>query len=125
MALDAAGIPVDDALRDAKARQNALDFYEVEQKKQFEAEWARKVEENREIQAELEQVKAHYVARMSRNLDGVAREKARFSTWLTTKQQEAQSMLEAAELCAKPTASEPASEAVAEASLAEAGAKPV
>jgi hypothetical protein len=59
MALDAAGIPVDDVLRDAKARQNALDFYEVEQKKQFEAEWARKVEENRQTQAELERVKAH------------------------------------------------------------------
>jgi hypothetical protein len=125
MALDAAGIPMDDVLRDAKARQNALDFYEVEQKKQFEAEWARKVEENRQIQAELERVKAHYIARMSRNLDGVAREKARFSTWLTTKQQEVQSMLEAAELCAKATASEPASEPVAEVSLAEAGAKPV
>ena len=109
MALDAAGIPIDQVLQDAKARQNALDAYEAEQRKQVEAEWARKAEANTQIQAELERVKAHYMARISRNLDGVAREKATFNSWLTMKQQESQSMAEAADLCSKSTVSEPAS----------------
>lgn len=125
MALDAAGIPIDQVLQDAKARQDALDSYEAEQRKQAEAEWARKAEGNIQIQAELERVKAHYMARISRNLDGVAREKATFSSWLTMKQQESQSMSEAAELCLKSTVSESASGSLSEVSMADASAKPV
>lgn len=106
MALDAAGISVDQIQRDAKARQDALDTFETGQKKQVEAEWARKAEEIVQIQAELESIKAHYVARISRNQEGVAREKATFSSWQTMKQQEIQDMSEAAELCSKPKAAE-------------------
>jgi hypothetical protein len=104
MALDAAGISVDQIQRDAKARQDALDTFEAGQKKQVEAEWARKAEEIVQIQAELESIKAHYMARIARNQEGVAREKATFSTWQTMKQQEIQDMSEAAELCSKPKA---------------------
>jgi hypothetical protein len=125
MALDVAGIPVDEVLQDAKVRQDALDSYEAEQRKQVEAEWAQKAEENIQIQAELERVKAHYMARISRNLDGVTREKATFSSWLTMKQQESQSMSEAAELCLKSTISEPASGSLSEVSMVDASAKPV
>jgi len=125
MALDAAGTPVDEVLRGAKARQDALDSYEAEQRKQVEAEWARKAEENVQIEAELERVKTHYMARISRNLNDVAREKATFSSWLTTKQQESQRMSEAAELCLKSTVSEPASGPLSEASRVTASAKPV
>ncbi len=109
MALDAAGISVDQIQRDAKARQDALDLFEAGQKKQIEAEWARKAEEVTQIQAELESIKAHYMARISRNMEGVAREKASFSNWQTMKQQEIQDMSEAAELCLKPNAPEMAS----------------
>jgi hypothetical protein len=101
MALDAAGIPLDQVQQDAKSRQDALDSYEAAQKKQVEAEWARKAEEIVQIQAELESIKAHYMARVSRNLEGVAREKTTFSNWQTMKQQETQSMAEALELCLK------------------------
>ncbi len=125
MALDAAGIPIDGVLRDAKARQSVLDSYEAEQKKQVEAEWARKMEENIQIQAELERVKEQYMARISRKLEVVAREKATFSSWLSMKEQESKSMSEAAELCSKPTVSEQASGLLLEASMAAAGAKPV
>ncbi|MGA8685283.1 MAG: hypothetical protein WB623_12795 [Candidatus Sulfotelmatobacter sp.] len=62
MALDAAGVAIDQIQQDAKARQDALDSYEIEQRKQVEAEWARKAEENIQIQADLERVKAHYMA---------------------------------------------------------------
>ena len=132
MALDAAGISVDQIQRDAKARQDALDLFEVGQKKQIEAEWARKAEEVTQIQAELESIKAHYMARISRNMEGVAREKATFSNWQAMKQQEIQDMSEAAELCSKPKAPEivsvsPADGAMAKAAGAAAsvGEKPV
>jgi hypothetical protein len=56
---------------------------------------------NLQTQAELETVKARYMERLRRNLGGVAREKTTFGNWLTMKQQEAQRMAEAVELCAK------------------------
>lgn len=109
MALDAAGVTVEQVQRDARARQGALDAYENEQRKQTEAEWARKAEEITHIQAELESIKAHYSARISRNMEALARDKARFNNWVTTKEQESQSMAEAIELCSKtPSSSEPA-----------------
>jgi hypothetical protein len=115
MALDAAGISLDQVQQDAKARQDALDSYEAAQKKQVEAMWARKAEEVIQIQAELDSVKAHHLARISRNLEGVAREKATFNNWLTQKQQECESMAEAVEMCLRsPAVSEPAIAPVAE-----------
>jgi hypothetical protein len=123
MALDAAGIPIDEVLQDAKARQDALNSYEAEVRKEVESEWARKAEENVKIQAELERVKAHFTARISRNQDGVAREKAVFGSWLTMKQQEFQSIAEAAELCLKSSVSEPAGSSLPAVSMAAAAAK--
>ena len=125
MALDAAGISVDEVLKDAKVRQDAIDTYEAEQRKQFEAMLAQKAEENVQIQAELERVKARYAERLRRNLDGMAREKATFGNWLTMKQQESQSMMEAVETCLKPPAAEPPDSSIPDVSLVEAKAKPV
>jgi hypothetical protein len=122
MALDAASISLDQLQVDAKARQEALDSYEAQQKKQIEAEWARKAEENVQIEADLVRVKAHYMARIRRNLDGVAREKSAFDTWLATKKQESESMAEAVELCVKPVVEEPAAPPVANAAAAGSGA---
>ena len=94
-------------MRDAKARQAAIDTYQSDQRKLFET------------------VKARYMERVRRNLDGVAREKATFGNWLTAKQEEAQSMAEAVELCVKAPAAEAASGSMAEVSLIDASAKPV
>jgi hypothetical protein len=58
MALDAAGVTIEEVLQDAKARQDVIDSYEADQRRQFEAQLARKAEENTQIQAELERVKA-------------------------------------------------------------------
>lgn len=107
MALDAAGVPLEQVRQDATARQEALDSYESAQKKQAEAEWDRMAEEIVQIKAELERVEAHYMARISRNLDGVSRDKARFSAWATAKRQETLNMSEAVELCLKPVAQDP------------------
>ncbi|HZW94845.1 MAG TPA: PilZ domain-containing protein [Candidatus Eremiobacteraceae bacterium] len=129
MALDAAGVSVELVQRDAKARHDALDSYETEQKKQAEAEWARKAEAITKVQSELESIKAHYTARISRDMEALARDKARFSSWVTIKQQEAQSMSEAVELCMKSQVSQAASTPAAGSSMAAtavggSGAKP-
>jgi hypothetical protein len=125
MTLDAAGVSIDEVVRDAKARQGAIGIYQAEQRRLFEAQWARKAEENLQIQAELETVKARYMERVRRDLDGVAREQATFGNWLTMKQQEAQRMAEAVELCAKAPGADASSGSVAEVSLIDARAKPV
>lgn len=124
VALDAAGVSVDEVATDAKARLEVIDSYETEQRRQFETLLARKAEENQQIMAELERIKASYADRLRRNLEGVAREKATFGNWLTTKQQETANISEALELCLKPEASEPAKDAL-ENSLVGANAKPV
>jgi hypothetical protein len=129
MALDAAGVSVDQIQRDAKARQEALDAYEKSQKKQADAEWARKAEEITQIQSELESIRAHYTARIGRCTEALSRDKARFSNWVTTKAQESKNMAEAVELCLQAPAAElhlPVlmSATVASASAGSAGAKP-
>jgi hypothetical protein len=101
MALDAAGVTVEQIQQDANSRQDALERYETEQAKQADAEWARRAKENEQIQAELERVKAHYMARINRNLDGVTREKSKFNDWLALKKQESERMSEAVTLCGK------------------------
>jgi hypothetical protein len=131
MALDVAGVSIGQIQQDAKARQAVLDSYEAEQQKQLEAEWARKEEENNRIQAEFDRVKAQFTARIDRNLDGIAREKAAFNNWQLTKKQASESMSEAVELCLKSasvdTAPAPASPSIAPpdglANAAAAGAK--
>jgi lambda repressor-like predicted transcriptional regulator len=132
MALDAAGTSLEQLQKDAKARQDALDAHEAQQRKQVEAEWARKAEEIVQIQAEMDSIKAHYTGRISRNLDGVARQKATFAEWVNSKHQECQGMAEAIELCSKaPAASASASTSASssspssEVSLMKANAKTV
>jgi hypothetical protein len=126
MALDAAGVSVDEVLQDAKVRQEAIDAYATEQRKHAEAQWARKAEENLQIQAELELVKAHYGERIRRNLDGVAREKATFGSWLKMKEQETQGMAEAVEQVLKaPPPSEAPGDPLLSVTVSSATGKPV
>ncbi|HTW24199.1 MAG TPA: hypothetical protein VMD78_11395 [Candidatus Baltobacteraceae bacterium] len=110
MALDAAGIPIDEIVRDAKVRQDALDSYETERKKQIEAEWERKAKENAQILAELETAKLQHMAAINRNLERIAREKATFGEWRAMKQQESQSISDAVALCLKPSPAQPVSD---------------
>lgn len=106
MALDAAGISVDEVLRDAAMRQSAINSYESDQWEHFEEYWAAKAAENSQIQSELERLTAQYQERIKRNLDEIAREKVIFATWQTMKQQEAQRIGEAAGICSKPSLEE-------------------
>jgi len=106
MALDAAGISNDEVLRDATRRQDALDAFEADQQRLFEANWSRKAEGNEEIQAEMERVTAQYLERIQRNLDEIAAEKTALARWQAMKQLEAQRMSEAATLLSQSAPTE-------------------
>ena len=99
MALEAAGVPVDEVLQDATLRQRAITSYEAIQRKHLEEYEARKAQENVTIQAEAERVAAEYAARITHNLDEVAREKESFRKWVSKKQYEAQSIGDAVAMC--------------------------
>jgi hypothetical protein len=99
MALEAAGVQVDEVLQDATLRQRAINSYEAIQRKHLEEFEARKAQENCAIQAEMERVAAEYAVRISNGLDEVAREKDNFRKWQAKKQHEAQRIAEAVALC--------------------------
>jgi hypothetical protein len=99
MALEAAGVQVDEVLQDATLRQRAINSYEAIQRKHLEEYEARKAQDNCAIQAEMERVAAEYAARISNNLDEVGREKDSFRKWQAKKQHEAQRIAEAVALC--------------------------
>ncbi len=107
MALDAAGVPVDEVLRDANLRQQAIVTYESNQRRQFEDYWNRKAQENENLQAEMNRITAQFAERINRNLDEIEREKDLFCKWQATAQLEVQRIAEAAELCSKPLALAP------------------
>lgn len=107
MALDSAGVTMDEILRDARQRQDALDAYEAGQRKQFEEYWARKAEGNAQIQKELERVTAQLLDRIKRSQDEVSLEKAAFTEWQRSKQQEADRISDAVALCSKLASPEP------------------
>ena len=104
MALDAAGISVEEVLHDADVRQVAVNSYESEQWKNFEDYWALKAAENAQIQSELERITAQHLERIKRNLDEVAQEKIIFASWQTMKQREVQRIAEAAAVCGRSSA---------------------
>src|SRR5579872_1258870 len=99
MALEAAGVQVDEVLQDATLRQRAINSYEAIQRKHLEEYEARKTQENCAIQAEMERVSAEYAARISNNLEEISREKDSFRKWQLKKQTEAQRIAEAVALC--------------------------
>jgi F0F1-type ATP synthase membrane subunit b/b' len=90
LALDAAGVKLQDIIEDAVRRDRALDTFERVQQKAVEDLEKRKTEENTQIQAELDRVVSEHRARMQANSDAVAKEKDRFFGWRLQKQQEEQ-----------------------------------
>jgi hypothetical protein len=101
MALDTAGISVEEILKDARLRLEALASYEADQEKRLKECESRKLRENAEIQLEMEKLTEHYLERMNRNLDEVSVERNPFIDWQAMKQQEVQRISEAVGLCEK------------------------
>jgi len=99
MAIEAAGVAVEDLLQDAMLRQRALNDYEAagEQRlKDFEASMD---QENSQLQAELERLTSQYMARIQQNIDEVAASQDRFRAWQKRKSQELQHISSAAAIC--------------------------
>jgi len=63
------------------------------------------------------------MVRITRNLDGMAREKATFESWMAVKQQEIEKIAEVVDLCSKPEAVRPVSALLAKAAVAGAGSQ--
>jgi len=104
MALDAAGISVDELLTDATRRQNALSSYETAQTKQLEEFEARKGKENSHVEEEMEKIRVHYAQRVQANLDQVAKEKEALKNWQNAMQHETKRITEVIDLCGKQPA---------------------
>ncbi len=101
MALDAAGVQVDEVLHDATLRQHAITSYEALQRKRLEEYEARKAQDNATIQTEAERAAAEYAARISHNIDEVAHEKETFRNWQAKNQHEGQRIADAVALFLK------------------------
>ncbi len=90
LALDAAGVKIEDVIEDAVRRDRALDGFERVQQKALDDLEAQKTRENQQIQTELDRLIQEHKARIQANTDAVAKEKERFYGWRLQKQQEEQ-----------------------------------
>lgn len=90
VALDAAGVKVQQIVEDAVRRDKALDAFERIQQKAAEDFEAAKLEENRKLQAELDKLTADYQAKMRSNTEAAAKRREAFAAWRVQKQIEEQ-----------------------------------
>lgn len=90
VALEAAGVKIQEVIEDAVRRDQALDGFERVRQKSVEDLEARKLEDNRKIQADLDKYVAEQKAKLQANLDEVAKQKEDFYAWRVQKQQEEQ-----------------------------------
>jgi len=99
MAIEAAGIPVEDLLQDAMLRQRALNDYEQGEELHLKDFESATDHENSLLQAEVERLTSQYMARIQANIDEVAAAQDRFRAWQKRKNQELQHISAAAAIC--------------------------
>lgn len=111
MALEAAGVAVEDILQDAVQRQRLLTDYEETQQRRFAELESGKVRENERLAAEMEAMCAQYRARISTGVNDIERERETFREWQEQKEREQRRIAEAASSCvsADPASSSEAS----------------
>jgi DNA-binding transcriptional MerR regulator len=102
LALDAAGVKIEQVVEDAVRRDRALDAFERVQQRAVDELEARKDKENQEIQADLDRLVQEHNARVQANKDAVAKEKERFYSWRLRKQKEEQKIAD----CVSPFVAE-------------------
>jgi hypothetical protein len=95
VALDAAGVKVEEIVEDAVRRDRALDTYERVLQKHLEDLRVQKQGENRRLEEEINQRLAELRARIKANEDEVAREQNSLSAWQVAKRQEEERIAEA------------------------------
>lgn len=104
MALEAAGVAVEDVLQDAMHRQRALEAYEEEQQKHLQEFERIKLGENERLTAEMDSISAQYRARIAAGVEDIERERSAFREWQERKLREQRRLAEAASLCVKDPA---------------------
>ncbi len=90
VALDAAGVKVDEIIKDAVRRDRALDAFEALQQRALEKLEADKTREIGRIQAEMDRYLAEQQALLEQNRQEVEREKHRLCAWCDAKRREEQ-----------------------------------
>ena len=88
VALDAAGVKVDEIVEDAVRRDRALDTFERVLEKHLDQLRAQTDAENRQIEEEIARQAAELRARVDENRRKVDQEEREFIAWRTRKQQE-------------------------------------
>jgi Asp-tRNA(Asn)/Glu-tRNA(Gln) amidotransferase A subunit family amidase len=88
LALDAAGVKLQDVIEDAVRRDRALDTFELVQQRALDQLEAKKAEENKKLQADADRILNELRAKIQANNDEVAKERERMQTWRLQKQQE-------------------------------------
>jgi hypothetical protein len=94
VALDAAGVKVQEIIQDAIRRDKALDTFESMQLKQLGDLESSKLEENRKIQADVDKYVNEQKLKMQANNDAVYKRKESLSAWRMQKQIEEQKIFE-------------------------------
>lgn len=95
VALEAAGVRIEEIVQDAVRRDKALDTFERLQQKQVEDFEAIKIEENRKLQAELDRFVAEQKAKIKANSEEAEKRKESFFSWRVQKQIEEQKIADA------------------------------
>jgi hypothetical protein len=95
VALDAARVKVREVVEDAVARDRALDTYEKVLQKNLDEIRSQKEQENRQLEAEIQQRMGELKARIAENNKEIEKEQAGLIAWRTRKRQEEERIAEA------------------------------
>jgi hypothetical protein len=96
MALEAAGVSVEDVLQDAVLRQRVLNEYEQNQQSRLQQLESVKLRESERLTAEMEAIRSQYEARIAVVVDGLERERGAVREWQANKEVEQRRIAEAA-----------------------------
>jgi hypothetical protein len=99
MALEAAGVAVEDMLQDAVQRQRVLNEYEDIQRRRLEEFEKAKLADNERLSEEMEAMCAKYRMRIAGAVQEIERERATFREWQERKDREQRRISEAASAC--------------------------
>ena len=88
LALDTAGVKLQEVIDDAVRRDRALDTFEAVQQRALDQLEARKAEENKGLQVEADRVLNELRAKIQANNEDVTKERERLQGWRFQKQQE-------------------------------------
>ena len=99
MALEAAGVAVEDMLQDAVQRQRVLNEYEDGQRRRLEEFERVKLTENERLSEEMEGICSQYRVRIAGAVQEIERERLTFREWQERKEREQRRISEAASAC--------------------------